>query len=226
MSHFTVLVIGENPEEQLAPFDESIDMPQYVRHTKQDLIDKGKKDMEWFEKNRYAEYLANPEKYVSECKGNNGHIKYITEEFPLRLKRTDEEIYQDEISRYEPKEIGSDGEVYSNYNPKSKWDWYSLGGRWSGMIKLKDGATGTIGRSGVFYNKTGIDSAKKGDIENLNDLITFAVLKDGVWYERGKMGWWAIVTNEVDETEWETKVKELLNDLPDDTLISIYDCHI
>jgi hypothetical protein len=29
MSHFTVLVIGENPEEQLAPFDENMeDVPQ------------------------------------------------------------------------------------------------------------------------------------------------------------------------------------------------------
>jgi len=32
-----------------------------------------------------------------------------------------------------------DGKLYriSTYNPKSKWDWYQLGGRWAGMLKLK-----------------------------------------------------------------------------------------
>lgn len=26
-------------------------------------------------------------------------------------------------------------------NPNAKWDWYSTGGRWSGLLKLKDGST-------------------------------------------------------------------------------------
>ena len=29
MSHFTVLVVGEDVDEQLAPFDESIIVPKY-----------------------------------------------------------------------------------------------------------------------------------------------------------------------------------------------------
>lgn len=27
-------------------------------------------------------------------------------------------------------------------------------------------------------------------------FVPFAVVKNGEWYERGNMGWWAIVTNE------------------------------
>ena len=57
-------------------------------------------------------------------------------------------------------------------------------------------------------------------------ISTFAVIKDGKWFERGKMGWWGIISNEKDEKEWDNQFQTLLSDLPDDTLLSIYDCHI
>lgn len=34
--------------------------------------------------------------------------------------------------------IGKDGNIYSTYNPDSKWDWYSYGGRFSDSLKLKN----------------------------------------------------------------------------------------
>lgn len=47
-------------------------------------------------------------------------------------------------------------------NPNAKWDWWSVGGRWSGsFFLLKHGATGAIiGESSVFGNKTGIDGVQ------------------------------------------------------------------
>lgn len=57
-------------------------------------------------------------------------------------------------------------------------------------------------------------------------LATFAIVKDGEWYEKGEMGWWACVSNEMDQGEWNKKVMELFNSLPDDTLVSVFDCHI
>lgn len=57
-------------------------------------------------------------------------------------------------------------------------------------------------------------------------LSTFALVKDGEWYEKGQMGWWACVSNEMDQKEWNKKVMELFNSLPDDTLVSVFDCHI
>lgn len=209
MSHFTVMVIGNDPESQLAPFDESIEMPRYVKYTKEQLIEKAKKWNEDYKNGTYAEYLENPVKYAENC-GNVRHLEYLKTEFPLKLKMTDEELYQNEIEGYDPDEISPEGGVYSTYNPKSKWDWYELGGRWQGMIKTKDGKS--------------VDEAIKSEIANLDEICTFAVLKDGEWYERGKMGWWAIVSDE--DAEWEVKQKELIASLPDDAFISIYDCHI
>jgi hypothetical protein len=57
-------------------------------------------------------------------------------------------------------------------------------------------------------------------------VCTFAVVKDGQWYERGQMGWWGVVHDEKDRDAWQRQVRELLLGLSGDTLISIYDCHI
>lgn len=225
MSHFTVMVIGEDPEGQLAPFDENIEMEPFVKFTKEELIEETRKEIQEYKKAYYDEYMADPEKYAAECR-NPRHVEYIANEFPAKLNFTDEELYQEGIKYEEPKNLGPNGEVYSTYNPKSKWDWYSLGGRWSGLIKLKEGAEGIEGESGVFGNETGIDAAMKKDIDNLDEIRTFAVVKDGEWYERGSMGWWGMVSDEKDEAEWESQFKKLLDGLPDDTMISIYDCHI
>jgi hypothetical protein len=65
-------------------------------------------------------------------------------------------------------------------------------------------------------------------LKNARDgaVSTFAILKDGEWYERGEMGWWACVSNEKAEEEWNAEFAKLLDEVPDDTLISLYDCHI
>jgi len=38
-------------------------------------------------------------------------------------------------------------------NPNAKWDWYLLGGRWSGFFKMKNGTSGSLGEPGAFDNK-------------------------------------------------------------------------
>jgi len=168
MTHYTVLVIGEDPEEQLKPFDENLEMERYVRDTKEQLIAKGKKEMQREKEGNYADYLKDPKKYTEECKNNERHLKYISEEFPKKLKWTDEEIYQDQIQFVDKENIGEDGEVYSTYNPNSKWDWYQLGGRWTGAFKLKANAEGVQGEEGIMTEPAEegtCDQAKKGDID-------------------------------------------------------------
>lgn len=59
-----------------------------------------------------------------------------------------------------------------------------------------------------------------------NALVPFAVVKDGKWYGKGEMGWWAAVHDERDQAEWSEEVSRLYDDLPPDTLLSLYDCHI
>ncbi|AXF52102.1 MAG: hypothetical protein [Podoviridae sp. ctcf755] len=130
MSHFVVGVIVDKPElrlvdEALAPFDENIKVPKYVEYTKEQLIEKGKKEFEQYKNTTYKEFLENPDEYEKNCT-NKQHIKYLKEEFPKQFEWTDEDFYKEEIHWYEPNEIGKNGEVYSTYNPKSKWDWYNI----------------------------------------------------------------------------------------------------
>ena len=57
-------------------------------------------------------------------------------------------------------------------------------------------------------------------------IMTFAILKDFTWYEKGKMGYWTIVTDEKDEETWEKEFNKIFDETDDNELISVFDCHI
>jgi hypothetical protein len=233
MSHYALMIIGEEPEEQLKPFDENIEVKRIK--TKEEHIASSKKDIEWYNEYYYKKYLKNKEKYIEEAKRNPGHIKYITVEFSKKLDWTDEEHYQNSIRYYEKENINDDGSTNETYNPDSKWDWYQIGGRWTGSLYLKKNQiTGVKGKRSLLDKRIGeprnYDQARLKDIdfeqEEMKDFVTFAVLKDGKWYERGKMGWWGCVSNEKPEDEWDKEFKKLLYSLEPEDLITIVDCHI
>lgn len=67
-------------------------------------------------------------------------------------------------------EAGEVIELIDRTNPNKKWDWYQIGGRWSGFLKLKDGATGGMGKRSWTNREDDqragwVDSARKGDID-------------------------------------------------------------
>lgn len=198
MSHFTVLVIGDDPEDQLAPYSEDIRVNEYDRGPvgEEEL----RQFVEYYESGGDAKKL-----YAERGEDWNGGRWRVAE---------DGEFHE-----------------YSTYNPISKWDWYRLGGWWTGFFKLKEGAFGRLGERGIFTDdpKAGwVDQTLKRciDFDEKYDYRTFAVVKDGKWYERGEMGWWALVSNEKSEEDWDREFKALLESVPDDTLLSLYDCHI
>ena len=106
MSHFTVMVIGENPENQLAPFQEN------------NMGDCPSKYLEW-----------------------------------VSVKEDYDNIDDAIEDGYKTK----DGVPGYMENPNAKWDWHQLGGRWTGLFKMKNGSNGVAGDAGLMT-----DSAKKG----------------------------------------------------------------
>jgi hypothetical protein len=46
----------------------------------------------------------------------------------------------------------------------------------------------------------------------------------GEWYEKGEMGWWGCVSNE--NSDWPSVFRELFEALPEDTVLTVVDCHI
>jgi hypothetical protein len=218
-------------------------------------------------------------------------------------------------------EAGEVTRVINRTNPNYKWDWWVEGGRWSGFLKLKQGADGALGRKGLMGScandgpgradvalKGSIDfdgmrqeaGAKaserwekaraaltaagapitwdtwehlrdvthKGDIESARQAysdqpsvkaikagfadegfwiepdeflvphevytqrardratVLYAFVKDGQWVGKGEMGWFGMSSGDEDQDAWNRKVNEMLDALPDDTLITVVDCHI
>ena len=195
MSHFTVMVLGDTPEDSLAPYQENNmgDCPEeYLEFDDQteEYMERYKNEAfpmvvtpEGERISRYGDEFSNAIKeFLAET---NGELpSFVTHEFREQawegLKEQGwEEIdvpyteFYDSFEEYIEDRCNSeevDGETRYGYwhNPNSKWDWYVLGGRWKGMLKLKHGAKGTEGEPGVFGNSSRpgwVDQARKGDID-------------------------------------------------------------
>lgn len=298
MSHFAVMVIGENPEQQLAPYHEfecTGENDQYVQDV--DITDDVRKQMA-DEKETLAEaleYHGIGEDRIVECESLvNRNDKH---KFGYAIVRNGELI-----------------KAVDRTNPNKKWDWYLLGGRFTGHFKVKNGQDGAVGKPGLLTapaptgyadallkgsvdidgmrneaenkareryrrfhallgdapfpktwesvrneNAGNIDAARRAYHEQIaikrlagddefrwedrieryavaedefakvardEALVCFAVVKDGKWYERGRMGWWACVSDEKDRDVWCQEFSKLIDSVSDDTLLSVYDCHI
>jgi hypothetical protein len=283
MSHFTVLVIGPDVEKQLQPFHE-------------------------------YECTGHEDEFVVFVPAENTLEEYQKEY--VEQDKTDYPTFEDYMKDYHG--YNQENGVWGRRtNPNAKWDWWEVGGRWTGYFKPKPGKGGELGRPGVFDNKPDeghVDSILKGDldIEAMRDdagteagelwdfvenhlghlpkaeswesirnripdideardfnnnqprtlmvssnkflqdklgwfpnmdkfnvsrdeyvskarngaISSFAVVKDYTWIEKGDMGWFGIVTDEMDQNEWDVKFNQMIDELPDDTLLTIVDCHI
>jgi len=275
MSHYTVLVINtkgeDDVDEQLEPFDESIEMDEYSKGpvSKEDLI-------------RFKNCYTDPNDHI---------VKISDEEKKANENLSLEELYEKYGNDWNSNQWRLNNGVWeetSTYNPKSKWDWYSIGGRWIGMLLTKNDS-GVKGVSGAFGNgprhEAGVDQACKGDIDwkamtNEEDykkairywemvvegsepvtekekedvkfsfykpeyytnkfgtkenyakyqtsFHTYAVLKDGEWVEPGQMGWFGMSSADPkDEFEFGMNfMKDIVDPLPDEALLTVVDCHI
>jgi len=276
MSHFTVLVIGAKNEEEV---DEILHPFWELDLSREEMVE-----------DKRAEF--NCEISVNE----------LEKEFALWMndEKNQEFIQKNNISYESPKEwvenyhehyLNKEETHYGYYsNPKAKWDWFQIGGRWHGYWKLKEQAigAGTVGtpswtlehkicsdplkadivqKRDVDWqgmkednieeaekvwkeawkkypdyedekkNKENISSRcfmydiKEGEmrekyIERRTHFSTFAVVKDGKWYEKGEMGWFGLTANEKQQDKWDREFDKLLKSLPDEEYLCLVDCHI
>lgn len=139
MSHFSVAVFTDensSVETLLEPFYEGLEVEKYIALTKEDVIRRGKEHIKRLQK-IYKEYRKDKTAYRRRHSKNIAHLRFI-KRIPIMAKWSDERIYKEEIKYYEPEEISEDGGIYSTYNPKSRWDWYEVGGRWKNMLIINN----------------------------------------------------------------------------------------
>lgn len=347
MSHFTVLVITESAEDvekALQPFHEYECTGIEDEHVID--VDKTEEVNEWLARQLFVGVNKNSGKEDYEYRAENAEknleagYKTMTQQEYIAAQGKDLDAEIADYHGFEKK-----NGVWTRYtNPNAQWDWWTIGGRWSGLLRVKPGAEAVKGRPGLMgseYSADGVDQCRLGDLDmeamlaesrknieegrretfakiverakedaslswvletdgfekwdllsaqagdaekylrslwetqgkpgSFSDFIdsekaegcprattlrlagsvgygsmfgitpgktlqqaldsavalsTFAVLKDGKWYERGSMGWWCMVADEKDSDAWQQEIQKLLEGLPPETVITVVDCHI
>ena len=192
MSHFSVLVIGNNPEKDLLKYKET-----------------NSTDM-----NFPNEYLQSVD-ITEECLSYDT-LEEALDDYQLRYKIVEDEseidLLEDHKYGYALIKNGQLIKVIHRTNPDYKWDYYLLGGMFSGCLPLKNGKLANQAR------------LHEVDLQKID--ITYAVVKEGKWLAMGRMGWFGCSDNDKDDEQWSKEYHNLLKNLPDNTLLSVYDCHI
>lgn len=175
MSHFTVIVIGSNIDEQLAPYTEQGFEAKYgvFEDTEEESL------KEYNEDNIEIVVLADGSlhtKYSEQFRNYNNKsfsTEYVYPEDAIIRQGKFVELFptfDDFMSKWHGNtERDPQTNRYGYWtNPNAKHDWYQMGGRWSGYFKTKAGKHGYNGEPGVFDNKPKdgwVDSIKVGDID-------------------------------------------------------------
>lgn len=351
MTHFVVMVIGNDWEKQLAPFHQFectgindeyvIDIDETETHLNEyntetqsmmKNLATGKvlsKYNEQFYRPATAEELAvnsfrNEVHFVPEgweeitmvhkdiysfkeyLKDHCGKTVFIRDSKNLILDLTGKHKYGHVLIDKDDNVL----KVINRTNPNYKWDWYEMGGRWSGKLRMKHGAIGHRNiNTGISKDVSPgyVDQARAGDIDweslkkeaaqkageywdKIKDIapnmwISFedvknkfpedieaarefywkqpgrvalskvkgmfsvgddvlvsrkkymlkaynsaglarAFIKDGQWVEQGEAGWFGFFNDTMSSDEWYSKMYDIVKDLPEDTLITMVDCHV
>lgn len=320
MSHFTVIVIGENIEDQMAKYREGTENEEYLEFKDEEdekLKEYNEDEVELIELADGSLHSTYEEQFYYRVPGSFDKEKRYPEGSILRKGTFKElyktfEIFMQEWCGYEERDEKT-GRYGYWYNPKAKYDWFSVGGRWRGYFKGKSEAKGVLGQAGVFNNEAvsgTYDSLKlceidilgmkaeavidanntydkieellngrefpswsqirekhKDNIEEAREeyhnhqvvkdfnqngfhfwgdfyetfgssredyiekrknsvMVPYAVVKEGQWYEKGKMGWFGMSNDEMSQEEWNTQFWKMIDELDPNTQLTLLDCHI
>ena len=190
MSHFTILVVGDDVEGQLAKYDENLEMPRYV-------------DPDFDAEKTLTDARDALRKYSEDPKLETQDVDPANEAAVFQWWQSETPDWED------GKWVG-----YSTYNPESKWDWYQIGGRWADGLKIKasdgkrTGSTATVG-------------TLSGDTHP-----TYALVIDGEWFAKGRMGWFGMSNDPGNDAAWWSEFWGRLAKLDPSLPVTLVDAHI
>lgn len=213
MSHFVGLCFGENWENDIEKFDESLQVEGYIAYTKEDAIQEAIA--------RQAENYDWAVKTLDKDDISTQTYDRCTELVKKGPTLTPQEAW--EIVKGWGYEMDENDNLISHYNPDSRWDWYSIGGRWSGYLPLKDRdeAGNPIETNVAYFDEIDWEYLLK---ERFTPFCYIDL--DGDWHEKGEMGWFACVTNEKGKDCWDEEFKDFIESLDCNCLVTVVDFHI
>lgn len=214
MSHFIGLCFGDNWENYLEQYYEGLEVEAYVAYTKDEAIDEVKRN--------HADMYEQAVIQLNKSDITESNRKYFKSIVDKGLFISYEDAWKE--AQDWGYQIDENENLLSTYNPDSRWDWYSVGGRWRSYLYLKE-----LDDNG---DRVKVDQATFGEIDwdymIDNNVIPFCfVTEDGEWVEKGEMGWWGVVSNETPRESWKETFKRYINSIEDaDCPVTAIDFHI
>lgn len=209
MSHFVGLCFGDNWEDNLDQYYEGLEVEAHVAYTKEEAIDEVKK------------VHAHNYEYAIEALQQSDLNPKMIEHYQNIVDKGLFISYEDawEEAKNWGYEIDENENLLSTYNPNSKWDWYSIGGRWNGFLHYKGAEPGFAETNEAYIHEL--------DMDYLFEHTPFCfVTEDGEWIEKGEMGWWCSVSNEKSEETWKQQFIDYVKSLDANCLVTVVDFHI
>lgn len=174
MSHFSVQVImrseefTDNPMELLKsllePYNEGKEVEPYISQTKQELIDEYRKaKANHMDMPSYLEYSNDPVAFAKNNPDSQGSMEYYRT-LPEKVAYTDDQIWGELKESYSGRGLDEDGNLWSTYNPNSKWDWWVQGGRYKNGLTNKSGEKvdfGQVKNLRLGYDEESANRAKR-----------------------------------------------------------------
>jgi hypothetical protein len=198
--HYAILVITNTVNEAeihklLAPYSEHLEVAPYVRYTRESAAQDRKDQIEEFTK-----LLDKPDCNKKYCQGWIEHLNTFT----------DDSYFKDICEEYE--DFDSEGNPLSTYNKLSKWDWYSIGGRWDGFLKdMENKKYNTLQCFEVDWDKTFKDY-----------IVTSIVDQNGNWFPWKDPSY----LDQEASDNWNKMAWEIVKAISPDLFVTVVDIHI
>lgn len=269
MSHFCVLVVGDDVDAQLAPFQENNcdDCPK--EYMKFRAYPKDGADAQWFDSEEAAKAALGEQFDEEEAYWENPNRKWDWYSvggrwagfFKLKAGATGSVGRPGLMcapapeGRYDSARVGdidfeADREEARVAAAKTFDAYQAIAAAHPKIIdfaQMKEQHEDIEVARAAYHAQSGVAALKAADLmpwfQSLTDAygcgreayiqravdgvgVPFALLKDGVWYEKGKMGWFGMSSKDKGEDQWAKEYQLLMDGLPKDTVVSLVDCHI
>jgi hypothetical protein len=159
MSHYTVLVIGDDVDAALEPFQqyESDEPDEYLEFV--DREDELRREYETDGEDKQVVLSTGEVRGFFDARFFSPEQKrlvypddakiVVIKPYRNSFATLEDFVHEMEGSAARDKTTGRFGKWA---NPNGKWDWYQLGGRWRGFFQLKSGAAGALGDPSPIAN--------------------------------------------------------------------------
>lgn len=222
--HFVVMVVGDDYEAQLAPYDEN---DRYDYESAEEEL-------------AYYQDLENEmgRPVLDQLKEESCYVQMTEAEFNA-LPKKQASTRKNNLDVYTVNDFGGVTGLYHAYNPNAKWDWYKIGGRWQDLFLFKDGKRHTASCAKKLYDFDAMrqacraKAAKEWEAQHDKDsdpkereafieeecryaIPCYAILDSTGWSDRVHSGC----------DDWAEHIREYIDKLDDNTVLTFVDYHI